>query len=167
MVRGTNKDDIGKIFVGGLSTETTKDGLKDHFSEFGNVSDSVVMVDATTKRSRGFGFVTFNDPDSVDKVFEKFEHFLDNKKIDPKRAVPRGPGQQAMLSTQGPGAPPGRGMPSGNSNENKVFVGGLSSHTSEDDLRQFFSDTCGKSCNVGHTVYIMYGTCKSHVGRSE
>lgn len=37
-----------------------------------------------------------------------------------------------------------RGMPSGNSNENKVFVGGLSSHTSEDDLRQFFSDTCGK-----------------------
>lgn len=28
------------------------DGLKDHFSEFGNVSDSVVMVDATTKRSR-------------------------------------------------------------------------------------------------------------------
>jgi RNA recognition motif-containing protein len=29
------------------------------FEQFGEVIDSVVMIDRVTKRSRGFGFVTF------------------------------------------------------------------------------------------------------------
>jgi len=38
-----------------------KDGLQRFFEEFGPVVDSIVMVDQNTKRSRGFGFVTFED----------------------------------------------------------------------------------------------------------
>lgn len=144
MVRGTSKgDDIGKIFVGGLSTETTKESLQEYFSEFGEVTDCIVMRDNTTKRSRGFGFVTFQDPASVDNVCQKAEHILDNKKVDPKRAVPRGPGQQEMISTQSTGGPT---RDAGN-NDNKIFVGGLISSTTEDDVWRFFS-TIGKVVHV-------------------
>ncbi|EDM05639.1 similar to RNA-binding protein Musashi2-S (predicted), isoform CRA_d [Rattus norvegicus] len=49
----------------------------------------MVMRDPTTKRSRGFGFVTFADPASVDKVLGQPHHELDSKTIDPKVAFPR------------------------------------------------------------------------------
>ena len=39
------------------------------------------MKDPTTKRSRGFGFVTFSDPNSVDKVLAHGLHDLDGKKV--------------------------------------------------------------------------------------
>ncbi|KAF6206831.1 hypothetical protein GE061_018067, partial [Apolygus lucorum] len=38
---------------------------------------------------RGFGFITFADPSSVDKVLAQGTHELDGKKIDPKVAFPR------------------------------------------------------------------------------
>ncbi|KAG5883772.1 hypothetical protein JTB14_031998 [Gonioctena quinquepunctata] len=38
---------------------------------------------------RGFGFITFTDPGSVDKVLAQGTHELDGKKIDPKVAFPR------------------------------------------------------------------------------
>lgn len=41
-------------------TQTVSDGqFLEFFKQFGPVIDSVVMLDRTTKRSRGFGFVTF------------------------------------------------------------------------------------------------------------
>ncbi|XP_015773895.1 PREDICTED: RNA-binding protein Musashi homolog 2-like [Acropora digitifera] len=137
MVRGTNRgDDFGKIFVGGLSTETTKETLLEYFSTFGEVADCIVMKDSVSKRSRGFGFVTFSDPSSVDNVCQKPEHILDNKKIDPKRAVPRGPGQQAVIAQQNSGAPV---VKDSGGNENKIFVGGLGGNTTEEELKRFFS----------------------------
>merc|ERR1712179_225290 len=49
----------------------------------------MVMKDPTTRRSRGFGFVTFADVTGVDKVLAHGSHDLDGKKIDPKVAFPR------------------------------------------------------------------------------
>jgi hypothetical protein len=48
-----------KLFVGGMSWETTTEGLRDAFAKFGKIDDVVVILDRTTGRSRGFGFVTF------------------------------------------------------------------------------------------------------------
>ena len=40
------------MFVGGLSWQTTPEGLKEYFSKFGEISEVMVMKDPTTRRSR-------------------------------------------------------------------------------------------------------------------
>lgn len=78
-----------KMFIGGLSWQTAPEGLREYFSKFGDITEVMVMKDPTTRRSRGFGFVTFADPSSVDKVLTNGPHELDGKKIDPKIAFPK------------------------------------------------------------------------------
>eukprot|EP00960_Hanusia_phi_P036077 752123-Hanusia_phi.AAC.3 len=56
----------GKIFIGGLPTETTDFDLKNYFVRFGVLADVVVMKDKITGNGRGFGFVTFEDPQVFD-----------------------------------------------------------------------------------------------------
>ena len=54
------------------------ESLKDYFSQFGEVMECTVMRDGATGRSRGFGFLTFKDPKTVNIVMVK-EHYLDGK----------------------------------------------------------------------------------------
>jgi RNA-binding protein Musashi len=56
------------------------ESLKDYFSQFGEVIDCQVMRDGATGRSRGFGFLTFKDPKTVNIVMVK-EHTLDGKLV--------------------------------------------------------------------------------------
>ncbi|XP_074473180.1 RNA-binding protein squid-like isoform X5 [Sebastes fasciatus] len=111
-----NEEDEGKMFVGGLSWDTTKKDLKDYFSKYGEVVDCTLKLDPMTGRSRGFGFVLFKEPDSVDKVVTHKEHKLNGKVIDPKKA-------KAMKSKEP---------------VKKIFVGGLSPDTPEEKVREYF-----------------------------
>ncbi|KAJ5718040.1 hypothetical protein N7488_003686 [Penicillium malachiteum] len=103
------------MFIGGLNWETTDQSLRDYFSQFGEVQECTVMRDSATGRSRGFGFLTFRDPKTVNTVMVK-EHYLDGKIIDPKRAIPRD--EQEKTS--------------------KIFVGGVSQDATEQDFKHFF-----------------------------
>lgn len=47
------------MFIGGLSSSTTDETLKEYYSQWGELVDCVVMRDPSTKRSRGFGFVSY------------------------------------------------------------------------------------------------------------
>ncbi|KAK7796721.1 LOW QUALITY PROTEIN: hypothetical protein U0070_014572, partial [Myodes glareolus] len=84
-----SQSDPCKMFIGGLSWKTSPDSLRDYFSKFGEIRECMVMRDPTIKHSRGFGFVTFADPASVDKVLGQFHHELHSKTIDPKVAFSR------------------------------------------------------------------------------
>ncbi|KAK8733608.1 hypothetical protein OTU49_006389 [Cherax quadricarinatus] len=115
-------EEKGKMFVGGLSWETTQESLQRYFGQYGEVIDCVVMKNSETGRSRGFGFVTFADPNKVDSVLKNGPHELDGRTIDPKACNPRSMQKQKR-----------------NGNWPKVFLGGLPSNLTETDLRNFFS----------------------------
>ena len=57
-----------KIFVGGLSWDTNDQGLSEAFSRFGDIEEAKVITDRETGRSRGFGFVTFDSEEAVQKA---------------------------------------------------------------------------------------------------
>jgi len=106
-------EDDRKVFVGGLSWETTTKDLKEYFEKYGEVGNCTLKTDLETRKSRGFGFVVFTSPDSVDKVLLEKEHKLHGRNIDPKKANPRPVNK-------------------------KVFVGRLDPAISEDDVRTYF-----------------------------
>jgi len=62
-----------KLFVGGLSWDTTNDSLKAAFDSFGNVVEAVVINDRDTGRSRGFGFVTFDSPAEAESARDQMD----------------------------------------------------------------------------------------------
>jgi hypothetical protein len=48
---------LTKVFVGGLAWETASAGLHDHFRDYGEILEAVVITDRETGRSKGYGFV--------------------------------------------------------------------------------------------------------------
>jgi hypothetical protein len=62
-----------KLFVGGLSWDTTDQSLAAAFSAFGTVTDAKVILDRDTGRSRGFGFVTFDAPADAQKAIAEMD----------------------------------------------------------------------------------------------
>ncbi len=57
-----------KLFVGSLSWNINDQSLRDAFSPYGEISEATVISDRDTGRSRGFGFVTFEDDEAADKA---------------------------------------------------------------------------------------------------
>ncbi len=57
-----------KLFVGSLSWNTDDSGLMQAFAPFGEISEAKVITDRDSGRSRGFGFVTFDDDEAADKA---------------------------------------------------------------------------------------------------
>lgn len=89
-----------KIFVGGLPPNLTEEGFRQYFETYGHVTDVVVMYDQNTQRPRGFGFISFDTEDAVDRVLHKTFHDLNGKQVEVKRALPKdanpGGGTRAM-----------------------------------------------------------------------
>lgn len=117
-------NDPGKMFIGGLSWQTTPENVREYFSQFGEVAEVMVMKDPATRRSRGFGFITFTNSVSVQGVLALHSHTIDGKVVEPKVAVPRKSNPKLVLRTK------------------KIFVGGLSATTSLEDIKAYFEQFC-------------------------
>jgi RNA recognition motif-containing protein len=77
-----------KLFVAGLAASSTSADLRAHFETFGPVTTALVKTDQKTNVSRRFGFVVFQNSDSVDLALAN-EHVIDGKHVDIRRAVPK------------------------------------------------------------------------------
>lgn len=67
-----------KLFVGNFVFSTTEEDLRDLFSEFGTVTDVLLINDRETGRSRGFGFVTMSTPEEAQAAVEG----VDGKEVE-------------------------------------------------------------------------------------
>jgi RNA recognition motif-containing protein len=97
-----------KLFIGGLNYLSLKSDIKSYFETFGKVSGCTLLVDKTTGKSRGFAFVTIDDPDGdiKEKILNR-KHEINGKIVDVKPAV-EGKQREEMLDAS-----------------KKIFVGGL------------------------------------------
>jgi RNA recognition motif-containing protein len=107
-----NENDDCKLFVGSLAWETTDDQFKEYFAKYGAIKEAKIKFDGTG-RSKGFGFVLFEDADAITKILAEESHSLGNRKIEPKKATPR-------------------------ERIRKIFVGGVNPEFPEADLRTHF-----------------------------
>ncbi len=81
-----------KLFVGGLSWGTDSDGLRAAFEQFGEVTDSAVISDRDTGRSRGFGFITFAQASDADDAIQGMNgRELDGRNLNVNEAKERAP----------------------------------------------------------------------------
>lgn len=88
-----------------------KEELREHFGQYGDIESINVKTDPQTGRSRGFAFIVYTSPEAIEKVTAVPEHVINNKKVDPKKAKAR---------------------------HGKIFVGGLTSEISDEEIKTFF-----------------------------
>ncbi|XP_018458019.2 heterogeneous nuclear ribonucleoprotein 1 [Raphanus sativus] len=122
-----------KLFIGGISWETTEDRLREYFQSFGEVLEAVIMKDRATGRARGFGFLVFADPIVAERVV-LIRHVIDGKIVEAKKAVPRDD-THVVLNRSNSSL---QGSP-GPATSKKIFVGGLASSVTEAEFKKYFA----------------------------
>ncbi|KAL9238882.1 hypothetical protein vseg_013253 [Gypsophila vaccaria] len=87
-----------KLFVGGLSFQTTEKTLTDAFTQYGQVIEAKIIQDRVSEQSKGFGFVTYASTDEAEKALNE----MDGKQLD---------GRVIFVDHAKPKIEYGRGMP--------------------------------------------------------
>lgn len=67
-----------KLYVGGLSYDTTEETLKDLFSQSGTVESATIIIDRMSGRSKGFGFVEMSSEEEAQAAIDA----LNGKELD-------------------------------------------------------------------------------------
>jgi hypothetical protein len=102
----------GKVFVGGLSNDTTRDSLQAYAAHYGTTSEIYI------KERKGYGFITFEDITSAQAFLDTRDHVIDGRPIEAKAAVPKSLGGSSLTK--------------------KLFVGGLPFETTLEELQEYF-----------------------------
>ncbi|KAF3974485.1 hypothetical protein CMV_002188 [Castanea mollissima] len=72
--------DEGKLFIGGIAWDTSEETLTEYFTQYGQVTQAVIMREKPTGRPRGFGFVVFSEPSVLDRVLQD-RHTIDGRTL--------------------------------------------------------------------------------------
>ncbi len=79
-----------KLYVGGVSYNTTESGLSDAFSKAGEVASVAIIMDKMTGRSKGFGFVEMATTDGAKAAIDMWNgKELDGRKLTVNEARPK------------------------------------------------------------------------------
>nr|GMC79002.1 heterogeneous nuclear ribonucleoprotein 1-like [Ipomoea batatas] len=91
-----------KIFVGGIPTSVSEDEFKEFFSKHGKVVEHEIIRDHVTKRSRGFGFIVFDNEQVVDNILAD-GNMIDmmGTQVEVKKAEPKKPSNPAPAPAYG------------------------------------------------------------------
>lgn len=81
-----------KLYVGGLSWDTTSDSLREAFAKAGTVESSNVIADRETGRSKGFGFVEMSTEEEAAAAIEMWNgKDLEGRTVTVNEARPQEP----------------------------------------------------------------------------
>ena len=85
-----------KVFCGGLSWGTDELGLQMAMTDFGPVKEVKIVMDRDTNKSKGFGFVIFDDPSGAEAAIAAATVSLDGRTVNIQEAndKPRGGGNR-------------------------------------------------------------------------
>lgn len=67
-----------KLYVGGLSYNTTQEGLQEAFAQIGKVESAIIITDKMSGRSKGFGFVEMSTDEEAQSAIDN----LNGKELD-------------------------------------------------------------------------------------
>ncbi|KAG0579799.1 hypothetical protein KC19_4G124000 [Ceratodon purpureus] len=96
---------ITRVFVARIPPSVTDENFRSYFEKYGTLTDAYMPKDQGSKAHRGIGFVTFENPESVDRLMNE-THELGGSTIAVDRATPKEDGNKSW----------GRGFHGGNSN---------------------------------------------------
>jgi heterogeneous nuclear ribonucleoprotein A1/A3 len=94
-----------KVFLGGLPLDADEQAIRSFFAQFGKVIEAQVMYDVDKKRSRGFGFVAFDQEAPVNQLIAQRYVDFNGKQVEIRRLE----SSAARRRAQGPGGPGGYG----------------------------------------------------------
>lgn len=133
-----------KLFIGGLNPETSDNCIYNYFGKFGEVKSVQLIFDKVTNQSRRFGFVIMNDESSISKILKLQPHFIKNKQIECKRALPK----SSLNCSTDVSSKVQEQLPKVESNgminridevhKRKLFIGGLGRTLTEREIVEYF-----------------------------
>lgn len=117
-----NAEGVLKLFVGGLNYLSMQSDIQQYFETYGHVLNCSLSVDKNTNKSKGFAFVSIEDPDNeIKKKILTHKHEINGKIVDVKLAVDGKKREEMLDATK------------------KIFVGGLDPGVTNEDLKEFFN----------------------------
>lgn len=113
-----------RLFIGGLSTDTTEKDLFNYFRQLGQVKSCKLVYDKSSRLSKGFGFVTMKDKSTAVTILKSSKHLIKGRLVDVS------PGIGSNLE-----------LPESHHTKclRRLFIGGIKKHISQDDLWNYFS----------------------------
>jgi len=129
----------GRLFIGRLNYDTNDTVLKAYFEKFGELSDCIVMRYPDTKRSKGFGFVTFTNAENMEECINSQPHNIDGKDVELSRATPKETegsfGKHKHYDDDGLIHEP---IDAEHKLLRKLFIGNLNYQITEEDIKDYF-----------------------------
>lgn len=95
-----------RVFLGGIATETTELELENFFQVYGTIKDVRIVTDRYTGENKGYGFVTFDANEDINKLISKRTISMNGKKLRVRKAIRRNGSQFIDCSVESPHVQP-------------------------------------------------------------